>query len=366
MVVTEYNIGATMQSKWLYQKSKTGKTVQWRVFTEDNYLFTEFGQVGGKLQTSAPQECFPTNVDRSNARNAQEQAEFEALALYNHKLDTKYSKTLEQSEITRISPMLAQDGKKVKFAFSVAVQRKFDGARALTIWEGGKPKLLSRGNKFYSVPHIEKQLAKILKPGQMLDGELYIHGMSLQQIMSYVKKNKPGSEKLQYHVYDVPSNKMWVQRSADLAQINFSGDIVQVDTYIVDGMEELISYHDIFVKDGYEGAIIRLGDGLYEYGKRSRSLLKWKDFEDAEFLILGATPGVGKFAEVPIFTVQNNINDLTFNVTPTGTAEVRKEYMNPKYIGQYLTVRFKGRSEDGIPKIAVGKCIRPSEDMGLK
>ena len=353
-----------MISKWLYQKSKTGKTVQWRVSTEGNYLFMEFGQVGGKIQKSAGQECFPTNVGRSNERNATEQALFEAEALYNHKLDTKYSETLKESNVTKISPMLAQNGKAMKsIPFECDIQRKHDGLRCLVVWEGNQLRLMSRGNKTYSVPHIEAQLKKILKPGEMLDGELYIHGVSLQTIASWVKKNRPESKDIEYHVYDYPNDEKWTERSEHLHKIKYGNGIVEVETYTICSMEELKHYHDQFVSEGYEGAIIRLHDGLYEYGKRSRSLLKWKDADDAEFKILDMESGVGKFEGVPVFIVQNDLNDKTFKVVPVGTAEVRRSLMNKRNIGQYITVKFFGRTDDGIPKFPVGKNIRIKEDM---
>ena len=46
-------------------------------------------------------------------------------------------------------------------------------------------------------------------------------------------------------------------------------------------------YHDAFLADGYEGSILRLDLGPYE-NKRSKQLLKKKDFIDEEFKIVGA------------------------------------------------------------------------------
>lgn len=38
----------------------------------------------------------------------------------------------------------------------------------------------------------------------MLDGELYCHGVNLQTINSWVKKNRPESMQIKLHLYDMP------------------------------------------------------------------------------------------------------------------------------------------------------------------
>jgi len=352
-----------MKSKTLFQKTKTGAINQWRIYTIDNVIYTEYGQVGGKLQTTLGLECIATNVGRANERNPTQQAEFEAESQIKQQLRLKYSYTTEEACEVRIQPMLANDGKKAKLLFPVDVQRKYDGLRCLAVWEDGDLKLRSRGNKPYTITHIEKELAKIIPEGVMTDGELYIHGMSLQQINSLVKKDQTESLKLEYHIYDAPGEGTWIERRKKLEALNFNDTIKFVETFTVNSVEEIVKLHDQFIQEGYEGAIIRLHTGLYEFGKRSRSLLKWKNFEDAEFKIVGMSVGTGKMSECPIFICKNNINDLTFNVVPLGTMEARKEMLLQDNIGKLLTVKFIGRTEDGIPKFGVGKVIRLAKDL---
>ena len=346
-----------MKSNTLYQKTKAGAINQWRVFTVNDVLFTEFGQVGGKLQVSVGNVCQPTNVGKANERNAIQQAEFEAQAMITKQLRLKYSETIEAAQDVRIQPMLAQDGKKAKLIFPLDVQRKYDGLRMMRLKNG---KLLSRGNKEYDVSHIVDEFNDIpsdLMPEGMLDGELYIHGMPLQQINSLIKRPQADSINIEYHVYDVPCNLTWNERKMLLNKIKSSKYIKIVETYTANSMEELIKLHDQFILEGYEGAIIRL-NGQYEFGKRSKSLLKWKSFEDVEFKIIGMTTGEGKMSECPIFHCKNDLNDKEFDVVPMGTMEMRKEMLNPSNIGKMLTVKFIGRTEDQIPKMAVGKAIK--------
>ncbi len=347
-----------MKSDILYQKTKLGNINQWRVWTEGNTLYTEYGQIGGKMQITPGTVCIATNVGRSNERNPEQQAIFEAEAMIKKQLRLKYSETIEDANKTRIQPMLALDGHKVKFPFPVDVQRKFDGFRNMKLEDGT---LLSRGNKLFDIQHIKEELKQI--PFSMTDGELYIHGLPLQRISSLVTRPREESLKLEYHIYDIPCDKPWKERKEMLKLLKSSEHIKVVETFVANNMKELVKLHDQFIEEGYEGAIIRLENGVYEYGKRSNSLLKWKAFEDAEFQIVGMKTGTGKYSECPIFSCINDINDKIFDVVPIGTMEIKKEMLDPSNIGKMLTVKFLGRSNDGIPKIAVGKAIRDEKDM---
>ena len=346
--------------RWLYQKTKTGATNIWRAWNEGSKIFTEYGQLGGKLQITVGTEAIATNVGRSNERNPVQQAEFEVEAMYKNQLRLKYSETVEESSNTRIQPMLASDGHKVKFTFPVDVQRKYDGLRCMRV-EGGK--LLSRGNKTYSVKHIEEELSRLFPENVMTDGELYIHSISLQQLNSLVKKNQKDSINLEYHIYDIPGSGLWKDRKQRFPTHYDAPHIHFVETFTVNSIKEIVKLHDQFIQEGYEGAIIRLPDGVYEFGKRSKSLLKWKVFEDKEFKIVGMKLGTGKMSECPIFACKNDINDKIFDVVPLGTMEARKEMLKESNIGKLLTVKFIGRTEDGIPKFAVGKVFRDEKDL---
>ena len=348
----------------LYQKTATGAINQWRVWTEGDTIYTEYGQMGGKLQVTPGQVAEATNVGRSNERNPEEQAIFEADSMMKKQLRLKYSKTIEEANKIRIQPMLASDGKKVKnIPFPVDVQRKYDGLRAMRVFVDGKQKLLSRGNKYYDLEHIEKELSQILPDNMMSDGEFYIHGISLQNINSLVKKPQAGSEDIEYHIYDMPSQQVWSERKKLLESFTSTSKIKFVETFKANSIAEIEDLHDQFINEGYEGAIIRLQDGAYAFGKRSKKLLKWKSFEDKEFKIVAMERGTGKYSECPIFTCENDLNDALFNVTPMGTMQEKKEMLDKSNIGKLLTVKFIGRTDDFIPKFAVGKTIRPVEDL---
>jgi len=105
--------------------------------------------------------------------------------------------------------------------------------------------------------------------------------------------------------------------------------------------------------------MIRNPSMAYEIGKRSYSLLKLKDFVDAEYRIFDIIDGGGSDAGLAIFILETD-DGSRFNCRPEGTQSNRAElYINRKeLVGKFLTVRYQELSRDGIPIFPVGVSIR--------
>ncbi len=354
----------------LYSRTATGAITTWRVWTENDTVISEWGQVDGKLQRSQT-VATSKNSGKANATNPAQQAILEARALFLKQKRKKYSETLEAAaESEAISPMLAKSftDRKDKVVWPAFGQVKLDGLRCLSHLVDGKIMLQSRGNKFYTLPHIQKQLENILQPGVVLDGELYTHGISLQTINSYVRGQKPECSVIEYHVYDVVSDKPFSGRLQDLNELatcEGAPSVKVVETVKLDSEEEAVAFQASCVEQGYEGAMIRSAAGLYRYGYRSPDLLKMKTFQDDEFRIVGWQVGKGKFASVPTFKCVTKTGQ-TFDVTPRGTEEERLEMLKEanQSVGKLLTVKYFMLSPDSaVPLYPVGLNIRDESDL---
>jgi DNA ligase-1 len=124
--------------------------------------------------------------------------------------------------------------------------------------------------------------------------------------------------------------------------------------------ESRVAYlHQLFVQDGYEGTMIRDADMKYEIGKRSYSLLKLKDFVDAEYRIVNVVDGDGSDVGLAIFELETDSGER-FNCRPEGSQENRADLFKNRreLVGKYLTVRYQELSKDGIPIFPVGVSIR--------
>ena len=135
-----------------------------------------------------------------------------------------------------------------------------------------------------------------------------------------------------------------------------------VDTCRVDGESALLSAFEDYRALGYEGAMVRNAEGAYESHPTHRSgdLQKIKEFDDAEWPIIGIKEGKGKLAGHAIFTCRTQ-DGSEFDVKLVGDSSALREYFeNPgKAIGKLLTVQYQGLTgKSGVPRFPVGLRVR--------
>lgn len=338
--------------KTIYKKDSQGDLRYLRVYTRANVLYQESGLVGTTSPILHHKVCESKNVGRSNETSPQEQALLEAQSVIAEKLKKDYS---EGKPERKILPMLAKvyaDEKKKVTWESAYVQPKLDGMRAL--WVDGK--LMSRqGNEITTVPHINQALQGVTV---IPDGELYAHGLNFQENMRLLKKQRPESVQISYHVYDVVMDAPFGTRyEAAMDAIYDVEGIILVSTFQVSSEEKMYERHRTFLWRGYEGTILRWGNEPYKINGRSSNLLKVKDFQDEAFTILEVIP-METYRDQGMIVCETN--GKTFTATPKMSHEERRQLLNnpEAYIGKTAEVRFFERSEDGIPRFPVFVGLR--------
>ena len=312
------------------------------------------------------------NVGRSNETSFAEQALLELTSRKNKQIDKGYVESLEAASSPATNalglkkPMLAKPINKVKpesIDWSNAfAQPKLDGHRCLS-FEG----LYSRSGKPIVAAHIEEYLKEKGLEDLHLDGELYVHGMLLQDIGSLIKKPQEQSSKLVYYVYDLISEAPYLERYGELLDRlgTDQGPVRLLRIERAESLDELDQIHKRHLSEGYEGTILRHGEVGYQDDKRSSNLLKVKDFTDTEFVVVGYEEGKpnGSF-QVPIWVCEDaNDSSIRFKVTAQGTKEEKHDQWlyRENYVGNLLTVQHFGYSKDGIPLLPV--ALRWREDI---
>ena len=108
-----------------------------------------------------------------------------------------------------------------------------------------------------------------------------------------------------------------------------------------------------------EGTMIRFGTDGYQVDKRSKKLLKIKEFHDAEFKVIGyeeGTPRIrgDKTYRVPVWICEIE-SGATFNVRAAGNMhEIDLEWKHrDECVGNILTVKYHNYSKDGIPQLPI-------------
>lgn len=231
--------------------------------------------------------------------------------------------------------------------------------------------------------HIREALQPVLSQnkwhGFYVTGEMFTPGLNRQTITSAVM-SEDSTEKIIFNVFDIfnidkplPFNERY-KLAVELVREVQSPYVKIVKAKLVHSREEIDKAFEDYIKKGYEGAVLRAYDGLYEFGLsreiRSFNAMKLKKRDDFEFEICGFKQGIGKNKGLIIFiakTSQKFIDSFLqsknesdekrvcsikeFAVSPSWTEEERKKkyLIGDTFIGRMATISFDSISDECIP-----------------
>lgn len=239
-----------------------------------------------------------------------------------------------------MKPMLAFHYTTKKAVFPCYAQPKLDGVRALWLCN----KLISRGRPNEDgiewdrsvLPHIFNALDSLtvhMGPS-VFDGELYSHGLSLQQINRRVAVNRitphERHDVIRYHIFDIPNHAPFSRRSVWLSNLSalvasdplLSSALAIVPTTYINTPHEADRYYLLQRAENYEGAMYRDPNAAYGFAgactnkeNRWNRLLKRKAELDFNATIIGlelGTPGKAHEATTGSLILRLD-NGITFN-----------------------------------------------------
>ena len=389
----------------LYKIDTKGKLREWTMHIDGASFYAVKGLVEGKKTTDKATTTIAKNVGRSNETTPEAQAELQAQAKFQKKLDSGYALNEIDAQTKKFyEPMLAHNFKdcqdELVGKYPCYSQPKLDGIRCIVRKEGDK--LVGRtrnGKEIECIPHILKSLNGffLAHPKAILDGELYNHDLrdNFNKITSLVRKQKPiqsssmtdkafakkqteyqerlaeAEDTIQYHVYDAPrindvinENQSFDFRIDELkAKLMTNKHIVLVETSEVYSLGNLNSLYNQYLEQGYEGQMVRKSLSSYE-NKRSKSLLKRKEFVDAEYKVVDIDVGNGNRSGTAKHLVcYCPKTKRTFNSNIKGSFDYLKEIYDNRaeYIGQMATIKYFQLTPDGIPRFPYAISFRNYE-----
>lgn len=314
---------------------------EWTIWHNGDELIYA-GGVTGSVKTRHSKIVVP-----KGGRTLAEQIELETNSRISKQLDKGYSYVkgeLPTNQLNFERPMLALSISKAKnISFKNAViQLKLDGNRCLLRGCNGKTIAYSRQGKILNLPHITDTFK--LPDGVTIDGEVYYHGQSLQTICSWIKRQQPQTALLKFMAYDYISAEAYKVRYEKLGDcVHAAPETIELLPYTDYKSEEhLTNVFKLARADGYEGLIIRLDGYGYASGKRSKGLLKCKEWLDADYVVYDIVASTDGLAV---------LDCGLFKVTCHGTHEYRREVLQNKevYIGMTVEVQFANLTAEGIP-----------------
>lgn len=235
------------------------------------------------------------------------------------------------------------------------LSEKLDGVRAY--WDG-KQFLSRNGNVFHAPEWFKKGL-----PDFPVDGELWVDRQMFQSTISIVRRLNGGDawKGMKYLIFDAPDHggtfeervshlNDWAENTSSLhASVHYHKVCI--------GPSHLRQEMDQVLALGGEGLMLRQPGSLYERG-RSSTLLKVKQFSDAEAVVIAHAAGKGKHKGRLGGLVVRTPEGKEFNVG-SGLTDAERE--SPPEIGSTITYRFTEHTKDGIPKCASFVCVRGYE-----
>ncbi len=226
-----------------------------------------------------------------------------------------------------------------------------------------------------------------------LDGELWLEHGKFQRLMSIVKKlegSRDDWRDVKYKILDCPSYNAIYQegrvysqhyktqfvglKPLDLERVvhpaafdipgSFEGVQRRLKTYfpalevhynewVPNGKEPAERFLEKMMKEvvesGGEGLILRNPSSIWE-PVRSKNLLKLKPSHDDEAVIVGITPGKGKYkGKIGAFVV---VWKGVIHFQLSGMTDRERSFPGAAWVGKTITFRYRELSDNGIPKEA--------------
>ena len=187
------------------------------------------------------------------------------------------------------------------------MEPKFDGLRALTFIDAeGKMAFVSRGNKpLYNLGIIEEQLKSLDLKSVLLDGECWAKDWNDSISILHSHGEHSNKKELIYYIFDMLTLDEWKNKKTlkylerkyrlyeALARKGELPNVKPVRFLTATGFDDFEAKFENFIKEGYEGAVLKKTDSEYPFD-RCDDWLKWKKTFDVDIPIVGYEEGTGR------------------------------------------------------------------------
>jgi DNA ligase-1 len=224
------------------------------------------------------------------------------------------------------------------------LSEKLDGVRAY--WDGKS--LISRlGNRFHAPDWFLEGL-----PETPLDGELWIGRKAFQRTVGIVRRQDQTDlwKQVRFVAFDAPDvdGAFEARLAAIRAHVERHGPpyLAAHEHVLCTGLDHLRAELARVEALGGEGLMLRQPESRYEVG-RSLTLLKVKNFRDAEARVLEHLKGAGRHKGRLGALLVELADGTQFSV---GTGFSDREREAPPPVGSVVTFRYQELSEGGVPR----------------
>lgn len=236
------------------------------------------------------------------------------------------------------------------------VSEKYDGVRGY--WDGKQ--LRTRGGETVQAPAWFTQGW----PTTPMDGELWAGRNRFSHAQSTVRQQQPNEaawRQMRFMVFDLPAQSGSFDERLPILQAT----VARIDQAWVEAVaqrrvpneEALRALLLRTVRAGGEGLMLHRGSAPYRSG-RSDDLIKLKTHDDAEARVVAHVPGKGRHAGHMGALLVETPQGQRFRL---GTGFSDADRRDPPPVGTWVTYRFRGTHDSGLPRFA--SYLRVRADM---
>ena len=258
-----------------------------------------------------------------------------------------------------------------KIKEDVSMSLKMDGIRNSIITVNGITKALSRqGKEIDGIDYILDEYEELGLTNYFVDGELIrVNRENLSSDENFrlttkiVNSKSNNKEGLEFIVFDITPMEDYINKKSS---IKYKDRLKLMDELIGDKGKhiKLVEKFGItndtnvieeklneVIKNGQEGLILNTLNGKYEFGKRPKSLLKVKKFNEADVLCVGINEGDGRLKNMTGSLVCKFLykgEECTVEIgTGLSDSDRRTIFNNPELVvGKVITIRYFEVSKD--------------------
>jgi len=238
------------------------------------------------------------------------------------------------------------------------IDPKLDGLRCLCFIDNkGQCKFLSRGNKkLFNTIFIENEIKSSKLKNIILDGEIMAEDWNETIKIVHTENDHPNAKSLCLYVFDIITMDEWLLKETPALKTRKSRECllpensenVSVVPYMhVSNIEEATRELELYLKRGFEGAVLKEWNSRYPFG-RSRNWLKWKKMHTTEVKIEGMKLGTGKH-EGRLGNLICDYGGISVDIGNGFTDDMRQDICNnfEKYKGRLIEVQYQDITVEG-------------------
>ncbi|NKF24010.1 DNA ligase [Solimonas marina] len=227
------------------------------------------------------------------------------------------------------------------------VSEKYDGVRGY--WDGHQ--LWTRGG----TPLHPPPWFTAGWPARALDGEIWGGRQRFAFTSAVIRRDAPddpGWRQLHLMVFDLPAEpgdfNARLKALRTLFATPHAATLRLVEQVHVASPAALRAQRDAVVAAGGEGLVLHRGGAPYR-AERNDDLLKYKPLDDDEAVVIGYTPGQGKYDGMVGALKVRRADGLEFRV---GSGLSDADRRHPPAIGSTITYVYNGLTVHGVPRFA--------------